>query len=93
MCFTLYADSEIDETMAALMQAAAVVPVVEPVIPIAPAAPTVPTAPAAQLQTAVSPSSSGSTRAPAAGQEIILPGMYRGLPMRSKFSQEFNIAI
>ena len=79
--------------MAALMQAAAVVPVVEPVIPIAPAAPTAPTAPAAQLQTAVSPSSTGSNRAPAAGQEIILPGTYRGLPMRSKFSQEFNLSI
>ena len=79
--------------MAALMQAAVAVPVVEPVIPIAPAAPTAPTAPAAQLQTAVSPSSTGSSRAPAAGQEIILPGMYCGLQMRRELSQEFNLTI
>ena len=79
--------------MAALIQAAAVVPVFEPVIPIAPAAPTAPAAPAAQLQAAVSPSSTGSTRAPATGQEIILPGTYCGLPMRRKFSQEFNLPI
>ena len=79
--------------MAALMQAAAVVPVVEPVIPIAPAAPPVPIVPAAQLQPAISASSTGSSSAPAAGQEIILPGTYCGLPMRRKFSQEYNLPI